>query len=78
MKKIFFVFLLIASLHAQTIHESKDYYLSNDEVFYETKLNNSDFFVSVSESVFNFSAYASFQKRHKIKPRFGGKNHCTA
>ena len=44
MKKIFFVFLLIASLHAQTIHESKDYYLSNDEVFYETKLNNSDFF----------------------------------
>ena len=45
MKKIFFVFLLIASLHAQTIHESKDYYLSNDEVFYETKLNNSDFFV---------------------------------
>ena len=46
MKKIIFVFLLIASLHAQTIHESKDYYLSNDEeVFYETKLNNSDFFV---------------------------------
>ena len=37
--------MLIASLHAQTIHESKDYYLSNDEVFYETKLNNSDFFV---------------------------------
>ena len=45
MKKIIFVFLLIASLHAQTIHESKDYYLSNDEDFYETKLNNSDFFV---------------------------------
>lgn len=45
MKKIIFVFLLIASLHAQTIHESKDYYLSNDEKFYETKLNNSDFFV---------------------------------
>lgn len=45
MKKIFFVFLLIASLHAQTIHESKDYYLSNDEDFHETKLNNSDFFV---------------------------------
>ena len=45
MKKIIFVFLLIASLHAQTIHESKDYYLSNDEEFYETKLNNSDFFV---------------------------------
>ena len=45
MKKIFFVFLLIASLHAQTIHESKDYYLSNDEYFHETKLNNSDFFV---------------------------------
>ena len=45
MKKIIFVFLLIASLHAQTIHESKDYYLSNDEDFHETKLNNSDFFV---------------------------------
>ena len=49
MKKIIFVFLLIASLHAQTIHESKDYYLSNDEVFYETKLNNSDFFVLNAE-----------------------------
>lgn len=45
MKKIIFVFLLIASLHAQTIHESKDYYLSNYEYFYEIKLNNSDFFV---------------------------------
>ena len=49
MKKIIFVFLLIASLHAQTIHESKDYYLSNDEDFYETKLNNSDFFVLDNE-----------------------------
>ena len=45
MKKIIFVFLLIASLHAQTIHESKDYYLSNDEDFYETKLSGSDFYV---------------------------------
>ena len=49
MKKIIFVFLLIASLHAQTIHESKDYYLSNDEDFHETKLNNSDFFVLNAE-----------------------------
>ena len=45
MKKIFFVFLLIASLHAQTIHESKDYYLSNDENYHEAELSNSKFYV---------------------------------
>ena len=45
MKKLLFIFLMISSLYAQSIHESEDFYLSYDEGYYKTKLSGSDFYV---------------------------------
>ena len=45
MKKLLFLFLMISSLYAQSIHESEDFYLSYDEGYYKTKLSGSDFYV---------------------------------